>query len=779
MEKYIGLVKWFHDQAKNANYGFIQHAVLGDLFFHQKSIEQGQNINSFKENEVVVFISQVSKKDSNKLEAVQVRLLANENDLNFIFNHFLLILTERGKYSDYNTIQAAVHTRIKQLLVKSGDTKIIDELFYTYQSFGLDQLLTSKSDDISFLKGFLRICHNIFPERLNEIVTAVKTKISDKIAHRLWLDNFIKVCDIGYVSEIINSSDQNSRQIIFGRCSTDEKINIFFKFLSDIEFIDTRVKLERIKEILNLCKEFAIDQYDKILKETLKNCSTHFKLDLWLEDYHQELQFEEFKMYTITLNPSDQLKFVKKTLKYIHEGKVQVSVDELTSINIIDYETSKLAGNFTNSKLDYSTSIILNTVQELNNQNHIETRKDEREAKNRMFDIILSQIKEPTDILEISGYFDECEGRCTVSTQEIKDESGIVIDVKITYHRNEYQKARLHPVCDGRKFLKDGLPVLDEKSNQEFWWCANEKCFKPSRALHSPDEWEKYTLYDFLNILKVNYREKDFEIYLNIINKANRFLKHLKCRECDHILRPMRQSNYAFYGTNSFNCANDNCKEKGKEIYITHCLNGKCEQEIDSRDSVKCRPDGVDSEKCGWYVCNYCLSCCSDEVINARIANLTIRGQEYRCHTKGHRNLGVISCNKCGNAMESNKVNAEQYQKTLDWFVRNKEKSEHIIKSGVTKNNKIWFLFAKNELSSEDYNSKLINLLSQGFQIPNIIEDRDVQLISEPNDINRRNSDILICKHCKNIIDLSSDRERAETFKSFHNVRYAKQAVEV
>lgn len=42
-EKYVGLVKWFHDQAKNANYGFIQHAILGDLFFHEKSIEQGQD----------------------------------------------------------------------------------------------------------------------------------------------------------------------------------------------------------------------------------------------------------------------------------------------------------------------------------------------------------------------------------------------------------------------------------------------------------------------------------------------------------------------------------------------------------------------------------------------------------------------------------------------------------------------------------------------------------------------------------------------------------------
>ncbi|MBK6642417.1 MAG: cold shock domain-containing protein [Bacteroidetes bacterium] len=60
-EKYIGLVKWFHDQTRDANYGFIQHAKLGDLFFHERSIEQGQDIKSFRENAIVVFVAQESK----------------------------------------------------------------------------------------------------------------------------------------------------------------------------------------------------------------------------------------------------------------------------------------------------------------------------------------------------------------------------------------------------------------------------------------------------------------------------------------------------------------------------------------------------------------------------------------------------------------------------------------------------------------------------------------------------------------------------------------------
>jgi len=779
-EKYVGLVKWFHDQAKNANYGFIQHAILGDLFFHERSIEQGQDITSFKENEVVVFISQSSKKHEGKLEAIQVKILSTETDLNFLFNHFLSILTEKGKYSDYNHIQKAVYSRIQSLLEKTEDVKINDELFNKFQSFASNQLQSPLSQDPIFLKGLFNVCKNFFPDKHSDISKIVELKISTETAHSLWLEKYVETCQVDFISSIITTADKTTQRNIFNRCSEEDKSNIFFKIIYKFENIDTDFKLETIKEFLKLAKEFAIEQHEKILNETLRICPPYYKLSLWLEDYHQSLQFDEYKLFTITLNPADQKKFVKKVLKYIHEEKVEISVAELTSINIIDYETSKLAENIDNSILDYSTSIILNTILELNSQTQIETRKQILDAKFRIYDLILNQIKEPTDILEIKGYFDECEGRCSVSINEIKDEEGKVIDKEITYHRNEHQKAKLHPICDGRKATKKDADIaIAEDTGIEFWWCANQKCYKPSRVLHNSSEWEKYTLLDFLTILKVPFKEKDFEIYLNLINKANRFLKHLKCRECNHILKPKNKSNYAFYGINDFHCMNESCGQKGNKIYLTHCLNGKCEQEIDSRDAVKCKPDGFESEKCGWYVCNYCHSCCSDEGIQRRMYILERTGQEYKCQTKGHRNLGIISCNKCGNAMESNEIDNEKFQKALNWLVNNKENSRHIVKSGLTKNNKNWFRFAKAELSTEDYRLKLHSLLSLGFQIPNIDENRDVQLISEPNDFKKHNSEILTCKVCDNILDLSNDLERASTMKTFHNVRYVKQTKEI
>jgi hypothetical protein len=129
--------------------------------------------------------------------------------------------------------------------------------------------------------------------------------------------------------------------------------------------------------------------------------------------------------------------------------------------------------------------------------------------------------------------------------------------------------------------------------------------------------------------------------------------------------------------------------------------------------------------------------------------------------------------------MSSNEIDNEKFQKALNWLIRNKMNSIYILSSGVTKNNKNWFRFAKANLTSEEYNSKLRNLLSLGFQIPNIDENKDVQLISEPNDLIKHNSEILTCKVCDNILDISNDLERAATFKTFHNILYDKQTKEI
>lgn len=875
-EKYIGLVKWFHDQARDANYGFIQHAKLGDLFFHELSIEQGQDIKSFRENAIVVFVSQESKKHKGKLEAVDVKYLDNETDLNFLFIHFLSILTEKGKYSDYNTIQKGVHTKINSLLEKSTDKQIIEQLFERFQKYINEQIQSNSITDEEHLKGIIKVGKGFFPNNYRQITDIVEKNISVELAHKLWLESFIETCQINYVAAIILAESEQTKQKIFSKCSEndfeqllepfkkhiiekihsnitdkefenilkvskiffcsnydqitgiveknisvelahklwldsfietcqidyvaniilseteqtqrrilnrsseDDKTNIFFKVLYTIDKIDTEAKFKSIKQLLSLSKTFASEQYEKILAETINNCPDYFKLSLWLEDYHEILDFHSYKLYSITLLPKDQKRFVKKVLKYIHEEKANISVEDLTSLNVMDFATSKLAEQIDNSKLDYSTSIILNVISELKTQTKLETGKDVTSAQHRIYDLIIKQIKQPKDILQISGFFDECEGRCSVSVHEVKNEAGEITDRNVTYNRNEHNKAKNHPICDGRKAVSKTTkePVLsDEKV--EFWWCANQKCYKPSRQLHSSTDWEKYSLLDFLTILKVDFKESDLEIYLNIINKANRFLKHLNCRKCNHILYPKGKTQYAFYGINHFACKTEDCSEKEKEIYLSHCLNGYCGMEIDNRDSVKCKPNGLEAESCGWYVCNYCHSCCSSEQLQRRKSVYdNIMHSEYKCHLEGHRNLGVISCNKCGDPMEANEANIDEYNRILNWFVTNKDKSERIHKSRKNEKDKWWFTIRRGNDSMEEFRKKLTKYHQLGFKIPDFENDKDLQLISEPIDFKKHSKDILTCKTCGNILDLSNDLEKARAVKKFHNVRFVAETVE-
>lgn len=779
-EKYIGLVKWFHDQARDANYGFIQHAKLGDLFFHESSIQQGQDISSFRENAIVVFTAQESKKHKDKLEALGVMYLDTETDLEFLFSHFLSILTEKGKYSDYNTIQKGVHLKITSLLEKTTDKKIVEQLFERYQNYVNAHLQTESIADEEYLKGLLKVCKSFFHDNYRQIADLIEKKISAELAHKLWLDSFIETCQIDFIASIILSSTQQTKRTIFGKCSEEDKSNIFFKVLYNFENIDTEPKLKITKEFLKLSKEFATEQHEKILTATINVCPDYFKLNLWLEDYHETLDFNSYKHYTITLSPADQKKFVKKVLKNIHEGKANISVEDLTSLNVIDFETSKLAEQVDESHLDYSTSVILNVISELQSQTKLETRKETNSAQHRIYDLIIKQIKEPKDILQIAGYFDECGGRCSVSVHEEKNEEGEVTARNVSYNRNEHHKAKHHPICDGRKAVNRTTkePLLsDEKV--EYWWCANQKCFKPSRELHNSSDWEKYSLLDFLTILKVDFKETDLEIYLNIINKANRFLKHLKCRECNHILYPKGKTQYAFYGVSNFSCKTETCSEKGKEIYLSHCLNGYCEMEIDSRDSVKCKPPGLDAESCGWYVCNFCHSCCSGQQLERRKwVYDNILHKEYKCHIKGHRDLGIVSCNKCGDSMESNEMNVTEYERILTWFITNKDTSERIHRSGKNRLDKWWFVIKRGNDSNEAFRQKLNKYYQVGFQIPDFEQDKDLQLISEPIDFKKHSGDILTCRSCGNILDLSSDLEKARAVKQFHNVKFVKETVE-
>jgi hypothetical protein len=241
-------------------------------------------------------------------------------------------------------------------------------------------------------------------------------------------------------------------------------------------------------------------------------------------------------------------------------------------------------------------------------------------------------------------------------------ENRFYIDFEGSNYKNNIHLAEFkrEEMPNGIKFCagqKSNIP--DKLFSRDFWWCSREPCFENEENLHTTEEWLDYTLLDFINILglcvieKGKYGTFDIGLYNQFISQINRFnqlLDKIYCKECHHILYPVETGNFAAYAVVRFNCENKNCGEYKNEIYLNHCLNGKCNALIDSRDSKKC-PNGL-------YICQVCGSCCSHSMFKRRLENLQTTGglihDDLRLKVsknEGHLERAEYYCHSCGKMM--------------------------------------------------------------------------------------------------------------------------------
>ncbi len=199
--------------------------------------------------------------------------------------------------------------------------------------------------------------------------------------------------------------------------------------------------------------------------------------------------------------------------------------------------------------------------------------------------------------------------------------------------------------CEGR--LSESKCNLSSKN---FWWCYGRKCMDANQKGHKNKDWKDYTLKDFFNILKIPFDNKDYYIFVSEINRLNRLIDRIKCTECNKILHPSKQSNFGFYRVSHFYCNNQSCNKQEKEIYLTHCLNSKCTNVIDSRVGKRCSN--------GLIICDECGSCCSNEQFYRRIESLKTNGRYipesliYLAEEKkGHWEKAECYCYKCAGEM--------------------------------------------------------------------------------------------------------------------------------
>lgn len=194
-----------------------------------------------------------------------------------------------------------------------------------------------------------------------------------------------------------------------------------------------------------------------------------------------------------------------------------------------------------------------------------------------------------------------------------------------------------------------------------FYWCSNKPCFRPWVRFHTSEEWENYTVLDFMRILNIptDYVNKAgsstrfgyFIILSSFLRSFARFYEHLICRKCGKLLHPLNLTNFASRSVTEFACQNEACENKGVTIYLNHCFNKTtCKTIIDSRDSKQC-PNGQ-------YICPKCGGCCSTGNFRQRLYNLHEVGgivspwlENFVSNNLGHWEKNERYCYRCGKLM--------------------------------------------------------------------------------------------------------------------------------
>lgn len=201
-------------------------------------------------------------------------------------------------------------------------------------------------------------------------------------------------------------------------------------------------------------------------------------------------------------------------------------------------------------------------------------------------------------------------------------------------------------------------PSLSESpsvvTGKHFLWCEGKPCLRDN--LHFPTDWRQYRLPHFLQIWgqddvtihhadDVVFGNSDYNKFADILGKAQKITERIICKNCGHLLFPIRKVNsmyaneYAYYC-----CENEQCMLYKQEIYLNRCYNCR-DGVIDSREVHKCTN--------GMYICPSCFSCCSNDFFGKMINRYVIASQNIperlkKMVGKGHLEAKIRFCPKCG-----------------------------------------------------------------------------------------------------------------------------------
>lgn len=458
-----------------------------------------------------------------------------------------------------------------------------------------------------------------------------------------------------------------------------------------VELFKTTLSKSKNEDCVSLCKSFipkfinedvlSLDELIEIIRNTeietnyrqkifshiSERASKVERVSLWLKGYTTKVEFNEVIEVFDKFELNQQPNLLRKLFSLIHRNKV----------NSIDSCLTQLSTLAANQKLNLDVRICLTVIASLNHQqNYI--------GENIISEIVCQYVNENvSEMVQVYDLFQECRGRTWMTVGEEtqknwflniegkefhvdndtvtlngrnypfdKEKRNVEIDGETYSFRwskkenNIFGKLYDKPIgvtfCDAVKSQKD------ETLNRHFYWCCNSKCYSPCQTDHIHLEWSKYSLRDFIKILKLPFEEEKYYRFVSVVNRANRLMKKLTCTSCNNLLRDQRTSEFAFYRVTTFHCTNPECSKLHEVVYLNHCLNWKCLNVVDSRISVTC-PNG-------WYICDSCSNCCSQDKLEKRLTNL-ITNNAFNPNNPRHQKLKYQVDNNLGHMEREEKYN--------------------------------------------------------------------------------------------------------------------------
>jgi cold shock CspA family protein len=552
---------------------------------------------------------------------------------------------------------------------------------------------TAKEEDliwiVSYAKEFLDNETLIFLN--NELSVILKPRYSFK----LWEYGMIDIFPENYFLSTLNDKHEDYHKIRIwiknGRVSIEKIKTLLLCYLKEKQKVTDRIIF--YKQYIHI--SFLADIDNNIVKiiEDLNN--EFYSIILWALGKKVTFNFELLAKLFIYFSPDDQVKIIRKLFYLKAIGNIQLSINDLKKLTRVDLDIYRLS-NATNPdfEVDISTEIIINSLI-----NYLQKGKFlvEGELLSMAISGIGPNKKRK---IELANYFQDCVGRQIfeydwkikgVITKEEFGQNQSYFAIKFEFNQalnqvvtglpgikwnneksfwgvpSKYEKEvlefarkyRFKLVMKGdvyannthlARFFREDVPQgiifcegrlankKDEIFKRDFWWCANNKCFQKCETIHELGNWEAYTLLDFCEILKLNTDEINkmgdfipkghYYQFIGLINRFNRLLEKMYCEECNEILYPLTTSHFASHTTVRFCCENDKCGKYKNEVYLNHCLNGQCNSVIDSRISRSCQN--------GLFICENCGSCCSHNMLQRRLANLS--------ETGGYIHPNLITC---------------------------------------------------------------------------------------------------------------------------------------